>query len=330
MNIIQTYQCKKTDKLDDLTLLTQFLSVLKLKRLNPNSKVIFYTDSETKKLYDEFDILKVYDEINTELLDNFDSSKINYDMFWATPKMSVMEVQTEPFVIVDVDMVIHLPLVENLGDKNLDIFFFHPETPAQYPFPTLISKPKGFEWSDDELIGFANTLPFNCAILGFNNIPFCKKYVKRYFEFVNNNKGTVIKTDELSYLHQYAPPVTADQWLLPAMVYLENFKPIGSNIDQYNIKTVSLSDSIATPFRFMHQMHNMGQDVIIQEMNKNVFHLWGAKTFYEKERYEAWDRIKKSVIESVMFEIEQNHPKTHFDILEKLEEYCRDIPKVTN
>ena len=47
MNIIQTYQCKKTDKLDDLTLLTQFLSVLKLKRLNPNSKVIFYTDSET-------------------------------------------------------------------------------------------------------------------------------------------------------------------------------------------------------------------------------------------------------------------------------------------
>lgn len=48
MNIIQTYQCKKTDKLDDLTLLTQFLSVIKLKRLNPKSKVIFYTDSETK------------------------------------------------------------------------------------------------------------------------------------------------------------------------------------------------------------------------------------------------------------------------------------------
>ena len=38
MNVIQTYQLKKTEKLDDLTLLTQFLSVIKLKRLNPNSK----------------------------------------------------------------------------------------------------------------------------------------------------------------------------------------------------------------------------------------------------------------------------------------------------
>ena len=28
-------------------------------------------------------------------------------------------------------------------------------------------------------------------------------------------------------------------------------------------------------------------------MNQNVFHLLGTKTFYEKERFEEWDRIKK-------------------------------------
>ena len=68
------------------------------------------------------------------------------------------------FVIVDTDMVVHLPL-EVLSDKNNDVFFFHTETPAQYPFPTLISQPKDFEWSNDELIAFANTLPFNCSYI---------------------------------------------------------------------------------------------------------------------------------------------------------------------
>ena len=142
MNIIQTYQCKKTEKLDDLTLLTQFLSVTKLKRLNPNSKVIFYTDTETKKLYEDFGILNLYDEVNTEVLDSFDSSKVNYDMFWATPKFCVMEKQEEPFVIVDTDMVVHLPLEVALSDKNNDVFFSHTETPAQYPFPTILSQPE--------------------------------------------------------------------------------------------------------------------------------------------------------------------------------------------
>lgn len=330
MNIIQTYQCKKTEKLDDLTLLTQFLSVIKLKRLNPNSKIIFYTDTETKKLYEDFGILNLYDEVNTEVLDSFDSSKVNYDMFWATPKFCVMEKQEEPFVIVDTDMVVHLPLEVALSDKNNDVFFFHTETPAQYPFPTLISQPKDFEWSNDELIAFANTLPFNCAILGFNNIKFCHKYVKRYFEFVLNNEGKVMELPELDYLHEYGPQVTAEQWLLPAMAYLENFQPIMSPIDSYNIRTISLSDSIASPFRFMHQMHNEAQQIILEEMNQNVFHLWGAKTFYEKERFEEWDRIKKSLIESVSYEIDQHHPKTHFDVLEKIEEYCREVPKSTN
>ena len=80
---------------------------------------------------------------------------------------------------------------------------------------------------------------------------------------------------ELDYLHEYGPQVTAEQWLLPAMAYLENFQPIMSPIDSYNIRTISLSDSIASPFRFMHQMHNEAQQIILEEMNQNVFHLWG-------------------------------------------------------
>ena len=31
-----------------------------------------------------------------------------------------------------------------------------------------------------------------------------------------------------------------------------------SPIDSYNIRTISLSDSIESPFRFMHQMFNNG------------------------------------------------------------------------
>ena len=108
MNIIQTYQCKKQGKvLDDLTLLTQFFSVLKLKRLNPNSKIIFYTDNYTKQQYDKFKILDLYDEVNTDLLENFDDKGINYEQFWATPKLIVMNHQTEPYVMLDSDMVVH-------------------------------------------------------------------------------------------------------------------------------------------------------------------------------------------------------------------------------
>lgn len=334
MNIIQTYQCKKQGKvLDDLTLLTQFFSVLKLKRLNPNSKIIFYTDNYTKQQYDKFKILDLYDEVNTDLLENFDDKGINYEQFWATPKLIVMNHQTEPYVMLDSDMVVHVPLEEPLSDKNIDVFFFHTEVSNAYPFPTFLSKPKGFEWTESELISFGQTLPFNCAIVGFNNVNFSKKYTDRYLEYVKGHSGLWDKKVFKEYpkhLHQYGAQVTAEQWLLSAMIYEENAIPIGNNILQNNIRSVSLTDTRASAFNFFHQLHNQPQSVALTELENLVFHLWGAKAFYEKGMYEEYEGVKNSVIEAITVEIEENWEQTLFDTLEQLEQNCREIPKSTN
>ena len=82
MKYIHSYRLKEGKSLNDLELLTQLLSVLKVKT-SSKSKVELYTDTPTLKEYKKFGIEKLYDTINTKVLDSFPSDKINMEEYWA-------------------------------------------------------------------------------------------------------------------------------------------------------------------------------------------------------------------------------------------------------
>jgi len=320
MNILHAYRLSNLEnglrnQLDDLTSITQLLSVLKLRLLNPNSKVILHTDLNTLEQYQSLGLDKVYDEVITDVMESYPEDEIAGNKYWASPKLWVMKHQTEPFIMVDTDMVLHLPIEDTeLGD----FCFLHTETSTSYPFPTILDG--DYNWPDNLLAGFRNSLPMNCAIVGFNNMEFLKKYIDIYFDVVLGHSGEYKEatSDYTSYLHEYGAQITMEQWLLAALSYAEG------------LRGVSLTNAISFPDEFTHQVYNL-KDEVLQELNNSIFHLWGAKAFYDKGRFDEWLDMKDNIIKATADVINSgNLPQEYFDILENLENYCRKVPERIN
>ena len=84
-------------------------------------------------------------------------------------------------------------------------------------------------------------------------------------------------------------------------------------------------------------MYNVPTDKLYEEISTQLFHLWGAKKFFEQateennqKLFEEWDRLKNSLISTNDEFIKYLGKDEWVDVLEKLKEYCREIPKATN
>ncbi len=334
MNYIHCYKLEEGKTFNDLELLTQLLSVIKLK-ISTKSKTILYVDNYTLSEYKKFGIDTLYDEVNTELLESYPADKIAKE-YWASPKMWVMKHQEEPFCILDVDLVLH-----NINNEVLEraqVSFLHTETPTGYPPPNVLNKPSSFTWTDWDIMAFVNSIPVNCAAVSFTDMEFCKKYIDKYFRFVLNNDGGYTEQyfATSDFVHKWGSQVTMEQWLLSAMMWQEEYDNEG-NFTGTNFQSQSLTNALSTPIGFQHQIWNIPNENVIKELESQIFHLWGAKNFYdraEKENnpklYMVWDELKKRLISANNEFIQFMKKDEYYDILEKVEEYCREIPKPTN
>lgn len=343
MNIIHCFKILTKDgekeKLDDLTLLTQFLSAIKVKALNPNSKLVFYTDEYTLEQYKPFGLLDVYDEVNTEVFSNYPEEQINEKTWWATPKLWVMKHQTEPFILMDIDMVLHRP-VEGAFDRNQDVLFLHTEVSTHYAHPLWIKSHDDWDWSNNMLLSFNNSLPFNCAVVGFSNMDLLKEYLDIYFDFILDNDGGVELINEenvnttFGHIHTEASQITLEQWLLAALVFWKNHGQDESEMafsrDDGTVVAHSLTDALSAPLEFSHQIFNVPKVEIYQQLSDALFHLWGAKSFYDRGLYSEYEAMKDSIIQGISIMIDQTGQQQYYDILEKLDEYCREIPSDGN
>ena len=69
MKYIHAYKLDEGKSFNDLELLTQLLSVLKLK-VSTKSNIELYVDEYTLSEFKKFGIEKLYDEVNTEVLES--------------------------------------------------------------------------------------------------------------------------------------------------------------------------------------------------------------------------------------------------------------------
>lgn len=259
--------------LHPLVTLTQVLSILQFKRFNPTRELHLYTDSKTLKMYQEFGIDKMYDVVNTSVLNNYPKNRISTS-FWATPKLWVMKHMTQPFAMIDVD----LSWKEDLSEyEKYDMTYLHRESSVLYPLPHRITKPYGFEWSDDEKLGFRESLPINCGVTTWTNMEMLKEYVNRYFDFVLDNKGEMIlDQQDLFYIDKTGAQITAEQWLLASIDYnWTTFK---------GAKTRSIINMLS--FNFLNRTYDFTVSHSTPSVN-TVYHLWGAKKFYDNGEYSA-------------------------------------------
>lgn len=258
-------------EINPLVLMTQVLSVLTFKKNNPSIPFKLYVDTPTLHMMNEFEIPLIYDEVNVGVLDKYPSDRIS-DKFWASPKLWVMKHINEPFIMMDNDLIWHDKVEDYL---DFDLTYLHLEPSASYPYPHKISKPNGFKWEWDLIESFGQSLPMNCALTIWNNIDLKKEYVYTYFDFVLDNPAMMNTVNEdWWFIHKHGMQITIEQWMLGAYCYYWNkfVEPI---------KTHSLLNMLAFPDWIQAYDPNQDPSVAFESMNKHVFHLWGAKAYYE-------------------------------------------------
>lgn len=310
MKAIHTYIIYEGSTLDPLELMTQILSVTKFRELNPNTPFVFYTNSNSLKEYEKYGITELYDEINTEVLDNYPFDRIS-STFWASPKLWVMRHIDEPFVILDTDLVLYETIEKY---SNFGLVYLHRESPTSYPRLYEIDTPDGFEWSFDEIESFRKSFPINCACLVWNDINFLKEYTDRYFEFVFENKGELnISVEEYEWVSKHGAQIVAEQWLLAALLELRETQ--GDPLYSISICPVIYASVDFIPFQI-----DEGHAYAEQILNGSIFHLWGGKKYYEDGKLEEYLKLKFTLLEVVKSNLQQTGMWSSL-------EYCYDRVK---
>ncbi len=250
--------------------IAHYYSCINHKKSNPNIPLVLITDLKSKAQFDKLNITPLYDDVITNLFDDYPYDKVSYN-YWATPKIWAMSKLTCPFFIYDTDLMLHKSLLDY---TDCDLVYLNREMTTLYPNPLDIHHTENWVWSDEWVSSFKNSIPMNCAVIGMLNEDLKNEYVKTYFDFVFNSNGDVsFVSNESRRLKApfSAAQITMEQWLLAATLYYFKIK--------YNIhlQSKSMCNVIYAENEFYHFDINLPRTFAEEELNNTMYHLWGAK-----------------------------------------------------
>lgn len=159
------------------------LSILNWKKYNGIIKL--YTDSIGKAYYDAIGLLELYDEVDTDILDNYNDVDAAY--FWTSGKINCLQYECEPFVFLDNDFVVR----ETIKETDSDLLIGYWEIPRGYYYFTKYQfnkeikhcrLPDGYD---------CNALTPNTSFMYFKNLSLVNEYVKQHKILVNNKSNEV-------------------------------------------------------------------------------------------------------------------------------------------
>lgn len=269
-------------------LLTHIYSCINHKTINPDIPLALITDENTLKYYDDWQLTGLYDEVITDLLDDYPRDRIS-ENFWASPKIWAMHKLRAPFVIFDTDILFHRPLA---GYADCDLLYLHRETSTIYPNPFDITGPPGFLWDEAMIRCFRGTLPMNCAIVGMFNEEFKADYVKRYFEFALDAPGDVQYANRNSHLmHPWSSAqIIAEQWLLAALAYY------WKTVEKKPLRTRSMVKVLWASNEFSPLDMDLEFETISAELESTFYHLWGAKKIQNNPNHVFYDLVRNTLL----------------------------------
>jgi hypothetical protein len=163
----------------DYELLIQKVAVLRAKKHIGKTKL--YTDTIGYEFYSKMGMLELWDEIDIDTLNQFDSdnSEVVAGKFWTTGKSIVIGKQSEPFVFLDNDFIIREELPHWVFDY--DLVHTHWEIQRGHFFVSNIQI--------DQIGGledFAqNMLMPNTSFLYINSLELCKDYLKKHMDIIS-------------------------------------------------------------------------------------------------------------------------------------------------
>jgi len=181
----------KNNKSKEYSLPTYQILVTKLSILNWkkwNGPIKLYTDSIGKAYYDAIGLLELYDEVDTDILDNYNDVDAAY--FWTSGKINCLQYETEPFVFIDNDFIVREKINE-YRLKQFDLIIGYWEIPRGYYYFTKYQFQKEIKHCRFPENYNCNSLTPNTSFMYFNNLNLVKEYVNAHSKLVDN-KGVEV------------------------------------------------------------------------------------------------------------------------------------------
>lgn len=169
-----------------------------------------YCDNNTIEIFRSLDILDIWDQIDTSLLS--ETTQINKTRFWSSGKLSVMNAQTENYMMSDLDFVCFTDLFNYNLFNGYDLGFYHKEMwfrNKAYDNPRQKLKEVNFK-PNQNLNWWAN--PFNMGTFFMGDMFLNKKYTELALEYIkraSNLESPKFKNDHYT--------IFAEQYLLAAL-----------------------------------------------------------------------------------------------------------------
>ena len=164
-------------------ILYTILSVSYWKKFNGVAKL--YTDKIGKEYYEKMGLLSLWDEVDTETLEEFNKLDIDGGVFWTSAKSYCIAKEKGPFVFSDLDFIMRqrVPSFFYQGEVSIP----HWEIPRGYYYPTEKELSSLDHWKPFEGFSQRMLVP-NTSFLYVNNSYLQDLYWKRQYELVNTKE----------------------------------------------------------------------------------------------------------------------------------------------
>jgi hypothetical protein len=247
----------------------QAISAYQWKKVN--GKVKLYTTKKDLEFFQEMGMDKLYDEIDTEVLEK--EIEVFWPHFYPASKIVVLNSLSKtdfPAAFIDTDLI-YSEKVEL--DEGVSLAYLHDEAlfNMNYPPLQLLGKREDYEFPDFPELRFSN--PVNVGFVIFNDSEFAKEFSSLSLKYMRRNYKNSAHVDwAKENLRTFWKSLFAEQRLL------------GAFAEHKKIKTQQLF-----PYTYLGDIgawksktsSSIVKTEVMNMQKLSFFHLWGEKDLYE-------------------------------------------------
>jgi hypothetical protein len=145
-----------------------------------NGKTKLFTDSDGLRYYVKNNMVDLWDEIDTNTLDNY--NEVDAGQFWTSGKSYCIGMEQIPFCFMDLDFIIREKLPEWVFQSDVTIPYW--EIPRGYYYPNEEQYSQIKHWSPPSDYSYKMMIP-NTSFLYINNHQVQKEYLKDHIGAVD-------------------------------------------------------------------------------------------------------------------------------------------------
>ena len=275
---IHTFKSVSADSYSEHVLMIQCISAMEWKK--HNGPIHLYTSEKDRLFLEALGITKLYDYVNTSVLD--ESDEIYWPHFGAAVKIKVLNsIQEFPVAFIDNDLVYR----DKISIEDQSIVYLHDESLfwKNYPPLSFLNPREDYRFPEFKSLETAN--PINVGLFVINAKNLKEEYCKLALDFMhkNSNMPKLVKWAPESLI-KFWKPLFAEQRLLGAVI--EN----GSYKTKQLFPYTYIGDTLKWKCKETEKEYDTIELLKIEKVK--WFHLWGEKSNYSKPGGE-YLKIKK-------------------------------------